>query len=284
MDTGEQEGRSVMGFPRTFRLGTVAVPYLAVGLLVVSPFMGCGVFNPAFLNQLGGDAAATFSTVDNATGHIVVSFSNVARIDEQLLNYLLANEATVVPGISAISASALRPAVRFRLLITYTDLSQATFEFAAGTGVLASPGFEETVVSNVVFPCEVVSVEIDPTRPIEVYIPVELAVYELVETSGPGGVQQTEFEVRERIPPHWEQLEVDDTDDQDFVTLQRNFAPGDTPAPITPSCGAVVAFTLDGALSVPFLVGVDEAPSYDRDDTSTEAGIGGRYRFPTEVR
>jgi hypothetical protein len=263
---------------------SMAVRCVAVSLIAGIPFMGCGALNPAFVNQLGGGLAASLTTVDNATGHIVVTFSNNARIDEQLLNFLLADAATNLPGLLDVAAGTLKPAVRFRLLITYTDLSQATFEFASGTELLASPGFEEAVVTNVVFPCGVLSVELDPARPIEVYVPVELAEYELVQVAGAGGdVQRTEFEIRERIPAQWEQLEVDDTDEQDFVTLQRNFAPGDTPAPITPSCGSVVALVLEGALTVPFLIGVDEAPSYDRDDESTVAGIGGRYRFVTQV-
>ena len=57
-----------------------------------------------------------------------------------------------------------------------------------------------------------------------------------------------------------------------------------SPAAITPSCGSVTAFVLDGALAVPFLIGVDEAPSYDQDDASTVAGIGGRYRFIAALR
>jgi hypothetical protein len=46
----------------------------------------------------------------------------------------------------------------------------------------------------------------------------------------------------------------------------------------------VIAFLVDGVLSVPFLDGVSDAPSYDRDDTATEAGIGGRYEFRVSVQ
>ena len=254
---------------------------LLISACVTIPFLGCDSLNPAFVTLLDAETANALASIDNGTGPIIITFINNAQIEEQTLAYMLAN----LDGLSSIASDSIKPAVRMRLLVTYQDGTEASFQYAVGTAELVEvTDFAESVVSNVVFPCDVVQVELDPDRPIEVYIPVEIAVYELVEATGVGGAVTTEFEIRERIAPGFQALEVDDVDEDNYVTLQRNFAPGDTPAPVSPYCGSVVAFVLEGEFSVPFLTGEDDSPSYDRDDESTVAGVGGRYRFVTEIK
>ena len=49
-------------------------------------------------------------------------------------------------------------------------------------------------------------------------------------------------------------------------------------------CGTVIAFTVNGSLSVPFLDGVSQSPSFDVDNEPQVAGIGGRFSFRTSVQ
>ena len=108
----------------------------------------------------------------------------------------------------------------------------------------------------------------------------------LIETTGAGGaVTGVTFEPRERTPPQFRTLQVDEIDEDGNVTLQRNIGARDVPSPaISPRCGSIVVFAVDGVLSVPFLETVSDAPSYDRADTTTAAGIGGRYEFLVSVQ
>ena len=67
--------------------------------------------------------------------------------------------------------------------------------------------------------------------------------------------------------------------------LARNIGVRDVLSP-TPNvrCGSVVGVLITGALTVPFLTGVSEDPSYDVADEPTIAQIGGRYEFVVSVQ
>ena len=273
---------------RPSRYSVLALTIGTVGL----GLLGCSAFNPAFVDLIAGDAAGGFATIDNAPGHVVVTFINNAEVDERLVDYLVSAEGgglTLTPA----ERRALKPRVRFRILVTFTNGTEQRFEFVDGSVNLidqdfdaaAFPDLNQNDLDNAVVACDVARVELLPGSPVEVFAPVELLAYELVEVaSAGGGTQRTEFELRERIPPQFRTLQQDDVDADQNVLLQRNIGVRDMPAPVDPLCGSVVAFVLNGVLRVPFLTGVDDNPSYDRDDQATVAGIGGRYEFVVSVQ
>jgi hypothetical protein len=49
-------------------------------------------------------------------------------------------------------------------------------------------------------------------------------------------------------------------------------------------CGSVIAITMTGTLSVPFLDGISTDPSYDVNNEPQVAGIGGRFSFRTSIQ
>ncbi|MBU0718993.1 MAG: hypothetical protein KJ749_12145 [Planctomycetes bacterium] len=296
-DWFQSGGLFVMTTPR--RIGSTPVVRCGLGLGLVLgasalSMVGCGSLNPAFVDLLGGEMAASMTSLDNAAGHVVIAFVNNAEVDERLVDYLKSADGgglTLTPA----EERALRPRVRFRVEVTYTNGSQLTFEFVDGSSNLIDPGYSaqafpdlnQNDLNNIVVACDVARVEISQTSAVEVFVPSEIGVYELVEVAGAaGGTLRTEFELRETIAPQFSALQQDDTDEDGNVTLRRNIGVRDMPAPVEPLCGSVVAFVLDGVLSVPFLTGVGEAegPSYDREDQNTEAAIGGRYEFVVSVQ
>jgi hypothetical protein len=178
--------------------------------------------------------------------------------------------------------------MRLPLLVTFTDGTSQTIEFITGTRDIIDPVFAALPLSdvsgndldNAVVPCGVASIELDLSTTIEVFVPVELEAFELSQTIDPAGGTATVFALREQVPPQFRILETDEVDADGNVTLRKNLGSRDLPAPIAdPGCGAVVAIVIEGVLSVPFLDGVSDSPSYDTDDAATVASIGGRYAF-----
>jgi hypothetical protein len=255
-----------------------------LGLLVC----GCQAFNPSFLALFPSSNQASFQTLPNPPGHVVVAFANQAEMDERLIAYLRA----LIPGLTNAEASQLRPRVRMRVRITYIDGTFLTVEFIDGSRVVdprfasqAVPDLNQNDLNNAVALCDVASVQVEPGSNIEVFIPVEILQFQLVETTTPGGGVDPEFEQRGALPPQFRPLEVDTVDEDGNVVLLQNIGVRDVPSPVpNVICGSIVVITVSGVLTVPFLEGVSAAPSYDIDDEVTEAGIGGRYEFIVTVQ
>lgn len=250
---------------------------------------GCGALNPAFVDLVGG-GTGQFATVDNPPGHVAVQFVNNTEFDEQLLAYL-----TTTGGVDLTAAErrSLKPRVRLRFLVTYTNGQQLEWEFVDGSTNLidqrfsaaAFPDLNQNSLNNSVVVCNVSRVEVAPGSSIEVFIPVELRAYELVEVNTGGDDVRTEFQLRSQIPPQFRVLQPDQVDEDGNVVLQSNIGVRDFPAPaLDPFCGSVVAIVMNGTLTVPFLRIVDDNPSFDQDDAAVVAGIGGRYEFVVSIQ
>lgn len=232
------------------------------------------------------------STLDNASGHVVIGFVNNATVDERLLSYLESPEGGGLE-LTDTEKQALRPRIRMSARVTFADAgnSSVVIEFESGSTKLVDQNFaaqafsdlQEGELINGVFLCDVASVEVDPGSDIEVYMPVQLTAYEMIEATTAGGVVVgVTYEPRERQPPGFLTLQVDDVDENGRVQLMRNIDPRDVPSPVAnPLCGSVVVIQVDGVLTVPFFTDV---PSYDREDEATEAGIGGRFKFLVSVQ
>ncbi|RME40509.1 MAG: hypothetical protein D6788_03195 [Planctomycetota bacterium] len=253
---------------------------------------GCGALNPGFVGVLDPTGATALTTVDNAPGHVVVLFLNNATVDERLLSFLESAEGGSL-SLTEAERRSLRPRMRLRIRITFTDGTFQTIEFIDGSSTLVDPRFSAESVPDLnqndfsiaVVRCDVASVDLEPNSPIEVFIPVPLNVYQLVQTTTPGGAVDNEFVLRNTIPPQFRVLNVDQVDEDGNVILRQNIDVRDVLSPaINPLCGSVVAIVVDGVLSVPFLDGVDDAPSFDGDDQNTVGSIGGRYEFRVLVQ
>lgn len=258
-------------------------------LLPVAVVAGCGAFNPAFLSLVAPDQAEDFVTIPNPPGHVVVAFVNNAEVDERLINYLQ-------PQLNLTDAEirSLRPRVRMRLQITFTDGSAQEVEFIDGTTSFLDPDFDaeafadlnQNTLTNVVNRCDVAAVTLAPGSQVEVFMPVELLGFQLVEGTTPGGGTSQTWEQRTTIDPAFRALQVDEVDDDGNVLVQRNVGIRDTVAPTTNVlCGSVIAVTISGTLTAPFLeaAGAND-PSFDIEDEATIARIGGRFEFNASVR
>lgn len=258
-------------------------PALLLGWLALS-VVGCGAFNPSFLALFDTTGTGGFQSIDNAPGHVVLSVVNNTEVDERLLEYLL-NQGL---NLTDTEKRSLRPRLRLRVRVTFVDGTFQTIEFITGSRSLIDPNFDaqsfpdlnQNDMDNAVVWCDVAEVRIEPGSNLEVFIPVELTGFELVETSGVGGQISTTFEPRVRIPPQFMAMQVDDVDDDGNTTLQRNIGIRDVPGPTSNFiCGTVMGIVIEGVLSTPFLEGVTDAPSYDVNDENQTASIGGRYEF-----
>ncbi len=262
-------------------------------LLVVTAGLwsfGCTAFNPAFLEVVDVGSSADFATIDNAPGHVVVTFINNAEVDERLLNYLLSAGGLV---LSDAERRALRPRIRFRVLVTFQGGATMPIEFIDGAANLIDQRFDtdaetdlnQNDLNNVVVLCDVQSVELLPGSQVEVFVPVELIEYRQIRVGLIGGiVLQTAFEVNQVFPPAFRALNTDTVDNDGNIVLRQNIGIRDVAAPVPePLCGSVISIVLNGSLSVPFLDGVDDDPSYDQGDLQTVGGIGGRYEFIVTV-
>ena len=269
------------------KVGTgLARRLLAVGLLVAFAG-GCSALNPAFVDFVSGGQANTFITLDPAPGHVIIAFVNNAEMDEQLIAYL---EGPGGLRFTKEEKRNLRPRIRARVQVVFADGAEAAFEFVTGTRdvidqrqtAFATPDLGANDLDNAVVLCNVAGVALLQSS-VEVFVPVELTVYELVDIGlGTGGVT-TAFRRREQISPRFRALQVDDFDADGNTTLVRNVGIREVPGPvINPICGTVITISLTGTLTVPFLSGPGvegDDPSYDRDDEPTEAAIGGQYQF-----
>lgn len=278
------------GMPRRRRLVSLS-RVIRIALLSFPLFLAqCGVLNPAFVNVIDSDG--TLTTVDNAPGHIIVAFVNNAEVDERLLAFLESSEGGSLVLTDA-EKRALRPRVRLRVRITFTDGTFQTVEFISGSSTLvdqrfisqASPDLNQNDLDNVVGLCEVASIQIEPGSSVDVFIPVKLTAFELQTATDANGAPVNTFQARQTIDPQFRVLQVDDLDEDGNVTLRRNIGVRDTPGFVPePICGSVVAIVMEGVLSVPFLDGVSNEPSFDRDDPNTVASIGGRFEFSVAVQ
>lgn len=262
------------------RLLACALSVLGLGL------DGCGAFNPAFLSVVTPGTGS--SGVQNVSGHVIVTVINNAEIDERLVAYL-------APRLDLTEAEIrnLRPRTRMRLLVTFTDNTTQTLEFITGSSEFVDPSFDaesapdlnENDLETAVVLCDVASVQLEPGSAIEVFVPVNLTGFELVESQTEGGQTQRTFEPRTQTPPQFRVLQTDDVDEDGNTALRRNIGVRDTVAPVTNlQCGSVIGIVVTGVLSVPFLDGVSDDPSFDQDDEQTVAGIGGRYAFRASVQ
>lgn len=273
------------GQPRSSWGRVAAVCGIGLGLL------GCGSLNPAFVSLIDPTGTAGLSTLPNAPGHVVITVVNNAEVDERLLSYLESTEGGNLQ-LTEAEKRALRPRLRMRVRVTFTDQTTTDIEFVGGSRNLidqnfsaqAFPDLNQNDLDNAVVVCDVASVALEPGSDIEAFVPVELTGFDLIETTNQTGtVIGVTFEPRERRPPAFLPLDVDDVDADGNVSLQRNIGVRDVPSPVdNPRCGSVIAIVVNGVLSVPFFDGA--APSFDRDDEATEAQIGGRYEFRVSVQ
>ena len=256
------------------------LPLAFSGLIVL--LCGCDALNPAFVSVFDTTGTSGRESLPSTPGHVVVAFSNQTDVDEQLLDYLLPKL-----NLSDAEAQALVPRIRMRVRITYSDQSFEVVEFQSGSTTMVDPEFaavsapdlDETDFTNFVAVCDVASVQQEPGTNIEVFIPVELTGFELVETTGTGGEVVTEFEPRSTIIPQFRALGVDEVDEDGDTVLQRNIGVRYVLSPVpNVICGSVVVITVQGTLAVPFDITPDE-PSFDQDDEVTVAQIGGRYKI-----
>ena len=257
------------------------LPLFFSGLTVL--LCGCDALNPAFVSLFPSSNAANRESIPNAPGHVVVAFSNQTEIDESLLDYL-----QTVTGLSASELQAMVPRIRMRVRITYIDGTFEVVEFQSGSTNLVDPAFaavsapdlDEPDFTNYVATCDVASVQQEPGTNVEVFIPVQMTGFELVETTTQGGQTVTEFQPRTTIDPQFRALGVDEVDEDGDLVLQRNIGVRNTLSPVPNLiCGSVVVITLEGTLAVPFQIPTTNDPSFDQDDEVAVAQIGGRYKF-----
>lgn len=251
---------------------------------IVLGLAGCDAFNPAFVNIVAPNVAATSASVPNPPGYVVVTLQNNVQIQPRLVDYLL-------PDLDLTPAERqdLRARIRLRLRITFVDGTFQVVEMISGSGEFVDPSFNAealadlrtNTLTNIVVRCDVASVQLEPGTNIEVFIPVPLEIWEVVELEN-----TIELQLRGTRPPQFQALQVDDVDEDGNVILLRNIDPRNVLSPIgNLICGTVVPVVVTGVLAVPFL---DEAgsgnPSFDQDDENIEAVIGGRYQFNVSAR
>jgi hypothetical protein len=244
--------------------------------------------NPAFVALL--DPSGSSAMIDDAPGYLVISFVNKATVDESLIDYLRREGGLTIPPSVAAS---VRPRMRLRVQITFVDLSSQTIEFITGSPQLVDARFDastvtdlnENTLENVTVYCDVATAVVLQGS-VEVFIPVELSGYRQTEVTNPQGGTDVTYTLVEQIQPQFRALQVDVVDEDGNVILQQNVGTRDVPGPaVSPLCGSVIGFVVDGVLTVPFLpeAGTDD-PSYDVDDEAQRASIGGRYEFRTSVQ
>jgi len=250
---------------------------------------GCNAFNSSFLALFPSSNAAINETLPNAPGHVVVAVNNQTEVDDRLQEFLYPKL-----GLSDSELATLKPRVRMRIRITYSDSSFQTVEFIVGSSNLVDPAFDAESVpdlnqndlNNAVAICDVARVELEPGTNAEVFLPVEIIQYQLVQTNTQGGQTVTDFEQRGTLEPVFWPIQVDQADENRTVTLERNVGVRDVLSPVpNVICGSTVIITVNGILKVPFLDPVSpDVPSVDQDDLETVSRIGGRYEFVVTVQ
>jgi len=271
----------------TQRYFTSAVRMQAILGVIVLGLAGCGdALNPSFVNLVAPDSAQ--ATVSNPPGYVVVALEDNVRIDGQLLTYL-DGKLNLTPA----QESALRARIRMRIRITFTDGTFQTVEFISGTedfveptaDTEALPDLSKNTLTNVAVRCDVASVQLEPGTSIDVFIPVTMEIWELVEVTVANEADIVP-QLIGNIPPQFRALQVDDVDQDGNVTLLRNIDPRNVLSPIANLvCGSVVPIEVTGVLAVPFFPeGGTGNPGYDQGDVNVVAVIGGRYRFTVSAQ
>ncbi|HUU82965.1 MAG TPA: hypothetical protein VM243_05610 [Phycisphaerae bacterium] len=291
--------------------------WLGLCLLGAGVSVGCdagtasSVFNPAFVDVVGGTAEEPIASVENAPGHVPIIFVNNLRFDSQLTSYLEALRADrrlIHLEDPAGSLSDIRPRIRMRIQVTFENGNTLPFEFVDGDSVVeierlddqndpAAPAEEpidpvltQNDLSRMVAICNVARVEVvgDP----QVFVPVTTRVIRIV--TGDFGFQTRELERRDR--PQFRPVLPDVVDENFNITLLRNFNVREAPAPAKNlTCGSIVGIVVDGIVSVPFtepeddpgddfIAGQPLVPGYVTTDETAAASIPGRYRFTVTVR
>ncbi len=275
------KGRTACGTRR------LVLPLVVCGLGLGA--CGCGSFNPAFVSLFDPTGSGQFTTLDNPSGHVVVTFVNNVVVDEQLLAYL---EGPANLVLTDAEKRELRPRIRLRVQVTFTDGTVQTIEFIDGSTKLVEPAFaaeadpdlNQNDLDNVVVPCVVASVTLAPGTDIEVFIPAGLLQFGREEVFDAEGNPVTIYTLRGEEAPRFRRLEIDEIDEDGNVTVQHHIGRRDAPSPaMNPLCGSVVAIVADGVLKVPFLTQASTRPSYDLADNATVSRIGGRYEFRVTV-
>lgn len=275
-------------FPPAWRPWEIRTALVLAATLSAFGGGGCTAFNPAFVNLLGGDLAASLATIPNPPGHVVVAFINNAEIAESLVS-----EVKETLDLSAEELANLHPRVRLRMRITFVDGTFQTVEMISGSrdfvegsfNAEAEPDLNQNDLTNVVVQCDVAQVGLEPGSNIEVFIPVRQQGFQLVEVDNTdSGATATEFQPRLGLLPQFRALAVDDVDADGNIVLRRNVNVRDQlTSTFNVVCGSVVAINMDGVLSVPFQINAG-VPSFDQDDIETVASIGGRFEFRVTVR
>jgi hypothetical protein len=246
-------------------------------MLVALGCGSCGSLNPAFVDLLAPELSAGLTTIDNPPGHVIIAVANNATVNERIVTYLESEEggSLVLPEDEKRN---IKPLIRFRVRVTFTDETEQVFEFIQGSRFVdtryqaqAEQDFRQQDFTNSVVVCNVARVEFLPLElaPIEVYMPVFIDFFRFQ----PATENREAFDQLEQTTsPGFIPLEVDSTG------LQANIGVRNLPATLeTPVCGSVVTIVVEGELSVPFQV--TDTPSVYVDDPQTNAAIGGRYSF-----
>ncbi len=262
---------------------STALGHAVLGGIVLG-LASCDALNPAFTSLVAPEASSVYATVPNAPGYVVLSLQDNVTVDGQLVNYLTQQGLALTPA----EISALRARIRMRLRITHSDGTFLTVELVTGSEKFVEPSFDAdsqpdltgNSLINVVVPCDVTSIQLEPGTTIDVFIPVTLEIWEKVEVTV-GNETDIVPTLRGSVPPQFTALQVDDVDGDGNVILQRNIDVRDVLSPINNVvCGSVVPVVMSGILTVPFFSeSTTGNPGYDQDDVNTVAGIGGRYQF-----
>ncbi len=250
----------------------------------------CSALNPAFVDTLAfvdQDSIIASSTLPNSPGHIPVILINNTVFSPELLAFLERSQPGSVPDDEN-----LRPRIRFRVRVTFTDGNTTTIEFVDGSQlvqgdpIVGDPDFEldplilprdltENALTNAVVLCNEALVTLDGL--IEMYIPVNLKEITIPLAGIVGNpVRQLVTITRPRFVP----LLVDEVDVNGTVTVVRNFGVRDIPAPATNLlCGTVVAIVLNGTMTMPFVVdnNGETVPGFLDTEGASQASIPGRF-------
>ena len=280
--------RIVISSQQTRRCCTV----LAVCAMLL-PLLSCDALNPAFIAAMGGaELAAGSISVD--AGLIPVVFQNNTTFDPEILAFLEdVNDET-------ITLENLRPRVILTVQVTLADGGEQTVRFVAGSPVWQRfrdnctkppegedipPEFQDIIEApvdlidnesnNKVFPCDVGVIQVTD---VQVYIPTTLKTFRTVGDFGLRELSTVE-------PPHFGILE-EDIINEDGTLTRRNFDRFDRPPAVdAPLCGAVVAITMTGELSLPFLADqcAERSPGLLDTDDIAENEIPGRFRIEVNL-
>ncbi len=260
---------------------------------------GCSALNPSFVDLI--DPSGGSNSVENAPGYVAIVFVNNADVDERLLTYL---ETDLPDGggveLTPYERRTLKPRLRFRVRVEFTNGNSNVFEFVDGSVKLVDSRFDastepdliENDLTNAIVVCDVVRVSVD--GPITVFMPAQIEGWQTVQnTFGGLAFQFVQFRQESlRFIP----LEIDVLDEDGNVTLQRNIGVRDVPVPVeAPRCGSVVSITITGTLASPFINIADDpnnpndqafsrdVPSVMLNDANSIARIGGRFQIRVQV-